>query len=107
VHHGGAGTTAAGLRAGKPSAVVGFFGDQMFWGGRVAATGAGPAPIERRRISQQALTGALRAIVDDAGMHAAAQRAAAQIAREDGVAETVRRLSATLSARRAPAASPS
>jgi sterol 3beta-glucosyltransferase len=32
VHHGGAGTTAIGLKKGKPTAIVPFFGDQMFWG---------------------------------------------------------------------------
>lgn len=31
VHHGGAGTTAAAVAAGKPSVVVPFFGDQLFW----------------------------------------------------------------------------
>ena len=36
VHHGGAGTTAAGLRAGKPTVICPFFGDQPFWGRRVA-----------------------------------------------------------------------
>ncbi|MBZ0276030.1 MAG: glycosyltransferase, partial [Anaerolineae bacterium] len=35
VHHGGAGTTAAGLRAGVPSLIIPHFGDQMFWGARV------------------------------------------------------------------------
>ncbi|MEM8600778.1 MAG: glycosyltransferase, partial [Bacteroidota bacterium] len=44
VHHGGAGTTAAGLRAGCPSVVCPFFGDQPFWGRRVHALGAGPEP---------------------------------------------------------------
>ncbi|CAF4829326.1 unnamed protein product, partial [Rotaria sp. Silwood2] len=41
-HHGGAGTTAAGLRAGLPTIVVAFFGDQFFWGDRVEQIGAGP-----------------------------------------------------------------
>ncbi|XP_027352413.1 sterol 3-beta-glucosyltransferase UGT80A2-like [Abrus precatorius] len=45
VHHGGAGTTAAGLRAECPTTVVPFFGDQPFWGERVHARGVGPAPI--------------------------------------------------------------
>ncbi|EGO21898.1 hypothetical protein SERLADRAFT_397454 [Serpula lacrymans var. lacrymans S7.9] len=31
VHHGGAGTTAVGLRMGRPTVVVPFFGDQPFW----------------------------------------------------------------------------
>ena len=48
VHHGGAGTTSAGLRAGVPSVVVPFFGDQPFWAQRVADLGVGPAPIPRR-----------------------------------------------------------
>jgi UDP:flavonoid glycosyltransferase YjiC (YdhE family) len=37
VHHGGAGTTAASLRAGIPSIVCPFFGDQPFWARRFAA----------------------------------------------------------------------
>jgi UDP-glucoronosyl and UDP-glucosyl transferase len=41
VHHGGAGTTAAGLKFGKPTMVVPFFGDQPFWGAMVATAGAG------------------------------------------------------------------
>ena len=35
VHHGGAGTTAAGLRAGVPTLIRPFFGDQFFWAERV------------------------------------------------------------------------
>jgi len=41
VHHGGAGTTAAGLKMGLPTMIVPFFGDQPFWGSRVAAKKAG------------------------------------------------------------------
>jgi UDP:flavonoid glycosyltransferase YjiC (YdhE family) len=44
-HHGGAGTTAAGLRAGLPTVVVPFFGDQFFWGEVIVGAGAGPDPI--------------------------------------------------------------
>lgn len=45
VHHGGAGTTAAGISAGRPTVVVPFFGDQPFWGAMCARAGAGPMPI--------------------------------------------------------------
>ncbi|MEZ4508892.1 MAG: glycosyltransferase [Eubacteriales bacterium] len=41
VHHGGAGTTAEALRAGKPNVIVPFIVDQQFWGRRVQALGAG------------------------------------------------------------------
>ncbi len=51
VHHGGAGTTAAGLRAGIPTIIVPHFIDQPFWGQRVADLGAGPQPIPRRQLT--------------------------------------------------------
>jgi len=60
-HHGGAGTTAAGLRAGLPTVVVPFFGDQFFWGRIVADAGAGPEPIPIRRLDSELLTAAFDA----------------------------------------------
>lgn len=60
VHHGGAGTTAAGLRAGRPTIVVPFFGDQFFWGDIVHRAGAGPQAIPFRELSVEALAQAIR-----------------------------------------------
>jgi UDP:flavonoid glycosyltransferase YjiC (YdhE family) len=60
-HHGGAGTTAAGLRAGLPTVIVPFFGDQFFWGRIVADAGAGPEPIPIRRLDAERLTAAFDA----------------------------------------------
>ena len=51
VHHGGAGTTAAAIRAGKPSIIVPFFGDQPFWGAMVHRAGAGPEPIHNKSLN--------------------------------------------------------
>ena len=51
VHHGGAGTTSAGLRAGVPSIIVPFFADQPYWGQRIAELGVGPAPIPRKKLN--------------------------------------------------------
>ncbi|KAK4105397.1 glycosyltransferase family 1 protein [Parathielavia hyrcaniae] len=59
VHHGGAGTTAAGIRAGKPTVVVPFFGDQIFWGSMVAKSGAGPAPIPYKKLTAENLAAAI------------------------------------------------
>jgi sterol 3beta-glucosyltransferase len=59
IHHGGAGTTAAGLRAGIPNIVVPHAVDQPFWAGRVTAIGAGPAPLDLRRLSVDSLGAAL------------------------------------------------
>lgn len=51
VHHGGAGTTAAGLALGRPTIVVPFFGDQQFWGHIVERSGAGPTPIPQKQLT--------------------------------------------------------
>ncbi|KAI5865792.1 glycosyltransferase family 1 protein [Durotheca rogersii] len=59
-HHGGAGTTAAGISAGKPTIVVPFFGDQPFWGAMVARAGAGPDPIPYKRLTPATLAEAIR-----------------------------------------------
>lgn len=61
VHHGGAGTTHEGLRWGRPSVVCPVFGDQPFWGHRVAASGAGPTSIPASRLSSRGLAAAIEA----------------------------------------------
>lgn len=60
VHHGGAGTTAAALAAGKPSVVVPFFGDQPFWGKMIARAGAGPEPIPFKKLTAVNLAVAIK-----------------------------------------------
>ncbi|KAJ5511214.1 UDP-glucuronosyl/UDP-glucosyltransferase [Penicillium expansum] len=60
VHHGGAGTTSCGLRNGRPTAIVPFFGDQPFWGNMVARAGAGPKPIPFAFLNFQNLTAAIQ-----------------------------------------------
>jgi UDP:flavonoid glycosyltransferase YjiC (YdhE family) len=90
VHHGGAGTTAEGLRAGKPTAVFpSNFGDQLFWGGRVRALGAGPEPVPQRRLTAEGLDAAIRAITEDEGMRSRATEVGEEIRAEDGVARAI------------------
>ncbi|GAM35041.1 hypothetical protein TCE0_015r03036 [Talaromyces pinophilus] len=59
VHHGGAGTTAAGIAAGRPTVVVPFFGDQPFWGSMIARVGAGPNPIPHKQLTADRLADAI------------------------------------------------
>jgi sterol 3beta-glucosyltransferase len=89
VHHGGAGTTGAALRAGKASAVVSFFGDQPFWGERVRAIGAGPPPIPSTELSSQRLARAIEHALDSRVV-ATAARLGERIAAESGVDRAVR-----------------
>ncbi|RBR07804.1 uncharacterized protein FIESC28_10497 [Fusarium coffeatum] len=60
VHHGGAGTTAAGIKAGKPTLVVPFFGDQPFWGAMIAKANAGPEPIPYKQLTAEKLAEAIK-----------------------------------------------
>jgi len=89
VHHGGAGTTAAGLRAGIPNIVLPHAADQMFWGKRVAAIGAGPAPIDLKKLSVEKLTAAF-ALAEEAALQARARETGRLICAEDGLGEAVR-----------------
>lgn len=97
VHHGGAGTTAAGLRAGRPSVVVPFIGDQVFWGHRVHALGVGPRPIPQKRLSAERLAEALRQATDPETVRRAA-KVGARLRAEDGVRNAVNFVAAQLGA---------
>jgi UDP:flavonoid glycosyltransferase YjiC (YdhE family) len=90
VHHGGAGTTAAGIRAGIPSVLIPILGDQFFWGQRVADLGVGVRPIPRKNLTTERLAAAIHQAVSDPLM---CQRAAAlgkKIRAEDGVGQAIR-----------------
>jgi sterol 3beta-glucosyltransferase len=89
VHHGGAGTTAAGLRAGIPSIVVPFFGDQPYGGQRVASLGVGPAPIPRKKLTADRLAQAIEKVVSDRAIRQRAADLGALIRTDDGVARAV------------------
>ena len=89
VHHGGAGSTAEGLRAGKPTAVCPFFGDQPFWGRRVFELGVGPLPLPQKRLTVSALADAIHAAVADEGMRRRAAALGEKIRSENGVQRAV------------------
>jgi sterol 3beta-glucosyltransferase len=88
IHHGGAGTTAAGLRAGIPNVVVPFAADQPFWGARVYELGAGPPPLPVGQLTRERLAGALGA-ADGEAIQQGARDVGAAIRMEDGVGAAV------------------
>jgi sterol 3beta-glucosyltransferase len=90
VHHGGAGTTAEGLRAGVPSIIVPFAFDQSFWGERVRAMGLGPSPILQKKLTAERLASAIQIAVSDAGMAQRARVCGEAIRGENGVAGAVK-----------------
>ncbi|KHG02587.1 Sterol 3-beta-glucosyltransferase [Gossypium arboreum] len=89
VHHGGAGTTAAGLKAACPTTIVPFFGDQPFWGERVHARGVGPPPIPVDEFSLPKLVGAIKFMLDPKVKEKAKELAKA-MENEDGVTGAVK-----------------
>jgi sterol 3beta-glucosyltransferase len=98
VHHGGMGTTAAGLRAGKPTLVCPYFHDQPFWGKVVHELGAGPPPIPQRELTAERLAEAIRMAVSDEEMRRRAEELGGKIRAEDGVARAVEAIGRHLSA---------
>ncbi|MEU0004283.1 glycosyltransferase [Streptomyces sp. NPDC006314] len=92
VHHGGAGTTAAALRAGVPSLVCPFFGDQPYWAERVHRLGAGPKPLPARHLTVSVLAERLRAVTHTSGYTETARRLGRVLSAEDGVAHACRTL---------------
>ena len=89
VHHGGAGTTAAGLRAGIPSIIVPFCFDHPFWGRRVANLGVGPEPIPIKKLSVEKLADAIKRATTDDEMRRRAAELGKRIRAEDGVGKAV------------------
>jgi UDP:flavonoid glycosyltransferase YjiC (YdhE family) len=106
VHHGGAGTTAAALRAGLPSVVVPDYADQPFWARRIHELGAGPRPVPRKRLSADRLAQAVGAAATDAAMRERATALGRRIEAEQGVARAVEVLERQLAHRRAPGPDP-
>ncbi len=90
VHHGGAGTTAEGLRAGAPTVILPFAFDQSFWGARVKALGLGPEPIPQKKLTADRLAHAITIAVTDQAMKRRASACGQAIRAENGTDNAVR-----------------
>jgi sterol 3beta-glucosyltransferase len=87
VHHGGAGTTAEGLRAGKPTVICPTtMNDQLFWGRRVFELGVGPEPIPQKKLRAETLLPAIRVATEDDRVRERAAAVGEKIRAERGVA---------------------
>jgi len=89
MHHGGAGTTAEGLRAGVPSIIFPQAVDQYFWAERIARLGAGPRPVGRRDFNPAALARLFHFVSTDMRMREHARHIGECIRAENGVARAV------------------
>lgn len=85
VHHGGAGTIAASVRAGIPSVVVPFFGDQPFWGQRIHSLGAGYSPIPQKKLTAERLATAIKVVISNPIIRQRAEDLGAKVRHEDGI----------------------
>jgi sterol 3beta-glucosyltransferase len=89
IHHGGAGTVAAAMRAGVPSAAVPFTVDHPFWADRIAALGVGPRGVGPKKLTVEGLVALIEQVTGSADVRRRAQALGEQIRAEDGVARAV------------------
>ncbi|KAI5295299.1 Sterol 3-beta-glucosyltransferase [Ascosphaera acerosa] len=89
VHHGGAGTTGASLRAGKPTIIKPFFGDQYFFGTRVEDLGVG---IQMKKLNVALLSRSLWEATRNDRMIEKARSLGEKIRSENGVETAIEAL---------------
>ncbi|MDX3114269.1 MULTISPECIES: glycosyltransferase [Streptomyces] len=103
VHHCGAGTTAAGVRAGVPAVPVPIQFDEAFWADRLVALGVAPASLPLRRLTADTLAAALVRATGSPGIRERARELGARVRAEDGVAPVVEAVAALPADRPGPA----
>ncbi|MFI2617099.1 glycosyltransferase [Streptomyces sp. NPDC018584] len=96
VHHAGAGTTAAALRAGVPAVPVPVAADQPFWAARLAALGAATAPLPFKDLTAPRLAEALRRATSEDTYARAAEGLARRLATEDGAGHVLKAVERSL-----------
>jgi UDP:flavonoid glycosyltransferase YjiC (YdhE family) len=89
VHHGGAGTTGASLRAGVPSIITPFGGDQVAWADHITKLGVGLQAAAAQRLTAEKLAHAIHTAINDSAMRTRAAALGEKIRAEDGIARAV------------------
>lgn len=96
VHHGGAGTTSAGLHLGKPTFVVPQAVDQPYWGRRVYELGCGPKPVRLRKLTAEILAEKLADLSTNQAYRDAAAAVGKTLRGEDGVEKAIKVIERTI-----------
>lgn len=99
IHHGGAGTTAQALRCGLPCVILPVASDQLFWGRRVAALGAGEAPIPITKVTPDQLAQRIAKAATDGALHMSAEAIGARLRAEPGLKAAIACIEALLAKR--------
>jgi len=89
VHHGSAGTTGAGLRAGVPSIITPFGLDQYAWADLVVKLGVGPHAANIKKLTAEKLAEAINTAINDSDLRARAAALGEKIRAENGIARAV------------------
>jgi sterol 3beta-glucosyltransferase len=89
VHHAGAGTTGACLRAGVPAVAIPVLADQPFWADQLHRLGVAPPPVPFAALTAETLASAIAAAVTDPAYRQRAVRIAGLIAAEDGASKVL------------------
>jgi sterol 3beta-glucosyltransferase len=92
VHHGGAGTAAAAVLAGRPQIIWPFGVDQHFWARRLASLGVAPQALPVRALDGRTLAAAVNRVLADREMASRAAELGACVRAEDGLGQAVARL---------------
>lgn len=90
VHHGGAGTSQAALRAGIPSVVVAHTAEQELWGQELHRMGVTCKAILRDKATPDSIAAAITLVARSGHMAESAKKLGARVSKEDGVANAVR-----------------
>lgn len=85
IHHGGAGTSGAALKSGRPQVVCPFFDDQPFFARTMSSLGVAPAPIRQNFLSAERLSIAIQEAVNSNILSRNAHAIGSKIALEDGL----------------------